>query len=304
MSITHAAVAGPLVEIADYQANHLIGNGTITAAQIASGVVPPLGSATPLVESGSGAAGTATNSSHEDHVHPAASGGSTNAPDGKPYNFSPAASPKTIDDEFSDLTASQSGPVNGLNAKWTKHNLGTSSWWALSDSKAPGSFLFTLPSGQTADQAIYQATPAGDFTIQCRLSAVWGAAGGRSMWAMFALDTSGNGCSASFDLNGSSSQVGYRDVTNWQQSGTFVDVGFSVGVYALLAGAPVTMTLRKASGVYFVSATLGDRVLAPGNIEVSHTPTAFTNAYVGIGRIYDSGTAISSVAYDYLRQTA
>ena len=75
MSITHAAVAGPLIEVADYQANHLIGNGTITAAQIASGVVPPLGSATPLVESGSGAAGTATNSSHEDHVHPAASSG-------------------------------------------------------------------------------------------------------------------------------------------------------------------------------------------------------------------------------------
>ena len=75
MSITHAAVSGPLVEIADYQASHLIGNGTITAAQIASGVVPPLGSATPLVESGSGAAGTATNSSHEDHVHPAASSG-------------------------------------------------------------------------------------------------------------------------------------------------------------------------------------------------------------------------------------
>ena len=63
------------MEIADYQASHLIGNGTITAAQIASGVVPPLGSATPLVESGSGAAGTATNSSHEDHVHPAAGGG-------------------------------------------------------------------------------------------------------------------------------------------------------------------------------------------------------------------------------------
>ena len=77
MSITHAAVAGPLVELTDYQAAHTIANGTITGAQIVSGVVPPLGSATPLVESGSGAAGTATNSSHEDHVHPAASSGGT-----------------------------------------------------------------------------------------------------------------------------------------------------------------------------------------------------------------------------------
>ena len=305
MSITHAAVAGPLVEIADYQASHLIGNGTITAAQIASGVVPPLGSATPLVESGSGAAGTATNSSHEDHVHPAASGGSTNAPDGKPYNFSPAASPKTVDDEFSDLTASQSGPSNGLNAKWSKHNLGTSAWLALSDTKAPGCLLIAMPSGQTADQAIYQTTPAGDFTIAARWSMNMNT-NDRQMWALFALNSSGNGICVSFDYN--NSEITMREITNWQQSGG-IDTGIINSTMAAalngyyMTGGPVTAYLRKASGVYYGSITLGDRILGPGLLETSATPTGFTNAYVGFGRIFASGGS-ANVALDYFRQVA
>jgi len=36
MSITHAAVAGPLVELTDYQAAHTIANGTVTVAQISA----------------------------------------------------------------------------------------------------------------------------------------------------------------------------------------------------------------------------------------------------------------------------
>jgi len=304
VSITHAAVAGPLVEVADYQANHLIGNGTITAAQIASGVVPPLGSATPLVESGSGAAGTATNSSHEDHVHPAASGGSTNAPDGKPYNFSPAASPKTVDDEFSDLTASQSGPINGLNAKWSKHNLGTSGWLALDSTKAPGSLLIAVPSGQSADQAIYQTTPAGDFTISARFSANYTTAD-RQMWALMAVDTNGTGIGVSCDVW--QNEFCLRDITTWVQAGTTVDIvnggisNYVAGLYS--AGIPITVNLRKASGVYFGSLTFGDRLLPLGLIEATKTPTAFTNAYVGFGRIFTSGGAVN-IGLDYFRQTA
>ena len=36
MSITHAAVSGPLVELTDYQAAHAIANGTITVAQLSA----------------------------------------------------------------------------------------------------------------------------------------------------------------------------------------------------------------------------------------------------------------------------
>jgi hypothetical protein len=76
---------------------------------------------------------------------PAGSGGTVF--DGKPFIWTPPGSANAKDDEFAD-GSSQSGPINGLDAKWSKHNLGTSGWLIFDDAQAPSCLLLDIPTGQ------------------------------------------------------------------------------------------------------------------------------------------------------------
>lgn len=226
---------------------------------------------------------------------PGGSGSSSaNGPDGKPWIHTPPASANAMDDEFNDGT-SMSGPVNGLDSKWTKHNLGTSGWTVLDDTKAPGCVFFDIPTGQSTDQGIYQAVPAGDFTATSRFELQY--ASDRQMWGIFVVDTSGTGIALSLDTG----DITYiRTMSAWVQNTAPAGVTPNLqGQFA--AGQPITGSIRKASGVYYASVTLGDRVMAAARFEASTTPSAFTAAYVGIGRIYGGG--VSKFALDYFRIT-
>lgn len=229
-------------------------------------------------------------------------GGGGAAFDAKPYIWTPPTSPATEDDEFNDGTG-MSGPVNGLDAKWSKHNLGTASWLKLDDAIAPGMLVFDIPTGQAADQAIYQAVPPGDFTIQARLQYAY--LSDRQMWALFVVDSAGTGVAINAD-HGTTQNV--RPMTTWVQSGSPTNLANPV------AGAinpdahypsdiPFTFSLRKASGVYHAVMTRADRKIVSTYLnEVAITPAAFTPAYVGVGRIF--GTGVSRVLVDHFRKVA
>lgn len=226
-------------------------------------------------------------------------GSSGNAPDGKPLLHTPPASPNAKDDEFNDDT-SMSGPVNGLDAKWSLRNMGTPAWSVLDDSKAPGCFMFDIPSGQTTSQGIYQAVPAGDFRVVARM--LFGSASDRQMWGPFILDTSGNGVAICLDDPVGDGTTYLRSVTAWAQAGTLATLPPGVNA-AWTQGWGLTLSLRKASGVYHAGLSFGDRILPGGFKEVNGTPSAFTAAYVGVGRLYTAGSGSSQVALDYFRIT-
>ena len=207
------------------------------------------------------------------------------------------SSPNAKDDEFNDASG-HSGPVNGLDAQWSKHNLATSSWLVLDASKAPDALLFDLPTGQAADQSIYQAVPAGDFQVTCRVQ--FGGASDRQMWGPLIVDSSGNGVALLVDDPAGDGTTYLRTVGSWAQSGALT--GLSGGFNNQWAvGVPWYFSLRKASGAYYAAVSAGDKIFGASLREVSGTPTAFTAAYVGFGRCFGTGT--SRVALDYFRIT-
>lgn len=210
----------------------------------------------------------------------------------------PAVAPSTLDDEFDDTTGN-SGPANGLNARWSKRNMGTAGWSILDNSKAPGAFGFDIPTGQSADQALYQAAPAGDFRITARAQRV--GSEGRQMWGLFVLDSSGNGVSVLVDDSNNDAGTYIRTVASWAQTGAPATVSWGTN-YAWTAGVPVVFSLRKASGVYYAAATVGDLPANDFLYEVSYTPTAFTPAYVGFGRLHASASA-AKICLDWFRKS-
>lgn len=196
------------------------------------------------------------------------------------------ASTNSMNDEFNDATGS-SGPVNGLAAKWSKHNLATPSWLVLDDTKGPGALLLNIPNAQSGDQAIYQAAPAGAFRISARLEV---AVSGRQMWGLFCVDTSGNGIAINIDDLTHPPQL--RVLAAWLQTATAVNANTNA------VGGKLNFTLTRNGTTYTGQVWAGDRMLPGGVFEVS-TTSAITPAYVGIGRFFGGGAA--TVAVDWFR---
>ena len=268
-----------------------VGTGANTAAKLA------MGTALQVLRVNAGATAL---------EYAAAGSGSGNmVNDGKPTIWTPPTSPATEDDEFGDASG-QSGPVNGLDAKWSKINLGTSSWLKFDDSLAPGCAFFDIPTGQTAGQMIYQTTPAGDFTLLLRVTI--GGCSDRQMWGGFIVDSAGTGISVMIDagVGQAGPYFGLREMTTWVQNSNTTDLWYTsqmeIPARMVSLGLPVTLALRKASGVYYGSWSLSDRLILPPStgIEVNRTPSAFTAAYVGFGRI-GFGTGVGKVALDSFR---
>lgn len=206
--------------------------------------------------------------------------------DGKPYVWKPPSSANACDDEFCDLS-SQSGPSNGLDAKWSKHNLGTASWLVLDDSVCPGALLLSIPTGQSTDQHIYQTTPAGDFSVMAIFETAF--ISDRQMWGINILDTNGDGIGVCTDFSGNPCCV--REIDNWQQTATSSSL-----VYNHYLGK-VTFWLRKATNTYYGGLAVSDRLLA--NPEYTSLSKTFTPAYITFGRIF--GTGVSRIVIDAFR---
>lgn len=226
--------------------------------------------------------------------------------DGQRTIWEPPASAHATDDEFNDESG-MSGVINGLDAKWSKRNLATGSWVQLS-ADAPGALVLAIPDGQTGDQAIYQTVPAGDWTYSVRFSSLFSATGSsRQMWGLLCVDSSGNGISAMLDMGpqrDSSNGVVLRELATWAGNSNLT-VANQPGIEgAALYGAPVTLFMRKASGVYHLSWTYDPRVIGTSVLlEGNRTPTAFTPAYIGFGRFF-SGGGIVRTTIDSFRKVA
>lgn len=219
----------------------------------------------------------------------AASGSSTPVgPDGKRTVDTLPTSANAKDDEFND-TSGHSGPSNGLDAQWSKRNLGTSGWLVLDDSKAPGTLLFDIPTGQSADQSIYQAAPAGDFTVACRIEAVYGSMSDRQMWGPFIVDSSGAGLGTFFDEPGSDGNTRQRGLSAWANSSAPAVVRTDLNA-RWIAGEPIILSIRKSGTTYYSSGWLGGRQMPTIVTEVSST-SSFTVANIGFGRIFGTGKA-------------
>lgn len=220
-------------------------------------------------------------------------------PDTKPGTEELPSSANAMDDEFSDASG-HSGPLNGLAAKWSKHNIGTASWLILDDAQAPGSLLFAIPASNPADQGIYQPVPAGDFRAVARFEAAH--MGDRQMWGLFIVSTAGAGVSMTGDDTADVARL--RNLTAWVQTSSVAPGAYTAG-YGYVAGVPITLSLRKSGTTYFGSLWHGERVKPSAMIEISGTPTAFTPAYVGFGRVHGGGSlGTSRIALDYFRISA
>lgn len=245
-----------------------------------------------------GVSGAASRADHQ-HAREAGSSSSTvSGWDGKPLTMTPPTSANSHDDEFNDATG-MSGPVKGLNARWSKHNLGTSSWLVLDDAQAPGCLFFDIPSGQAQDQAIYQAAPAGDFTVTARYQ--FGGETNRQMWGVFIVDSSGAGICVPFDDPASDTTNYIRTLSAWVNATAPVVVS-SYFNSLWIAGVPLTASIRKSGTTYAVTITAGDRI-KPVALREFSTTSGITVAYIGFGRIFDAGTSAGKVALDYMRVT-
>jgi len=208
--------------------------------------------------------------------------------DGKPYIWHPPASANAKDDEFIDLSG-QSGPNNGLDAKWSKHNLGTAAWLKLSNAEAPGCLLLDIPTGQSADQHIYQATPAGDFTIMAYFTV--GFCTSRQMWGVNILDSNGAGMGLCWDQG---TLYVMRVISNWQQTAAATSLGSNCE-----NGGSHTFWLKKDGTTYRGSIAIGDRRIRTFFEAANVAGQTFTPAYITFGRIY--GTGIARIALDAFR---
>jgi hypothetical protein len=78
----------------------------------------------------------------------------------------PPSSPFSMDDEFDD-TDDNSGPINGLDAKWTWRNQGT----AAASFTTAGHLKLTPPQSSGINwRIIEQNAPAGNYTIEAKFS--------------------------------------------------------------------------------------------------------------------------------------
>jgi len=230
----------------------------------------------------------------------ASGGGGGSVFDTKAFIHTPAAAAATEDDEFNDAT-NMSGPSNGLDAKWSKRNLGTASWLVLDDAVAAGCLYLDIPSGESADQAIYQAVPSGDFTIGCRV-AMHQPASSRVMFGLFVVDTSGNGTGVFVD-NGDA-DVFLRQVTSWANGAGATDTTFDFPTNLFASyGWPIWLTLAWDDTAETVTCGVSphDRILIP-KYTTTRAFDGITIAHVGVGRIF--GTGAGDFIVDSFRKLA
>lgn len=224
------------------------------------------------------------------------SGSGVSAPDGTPTVNTLPAIPNAKDDEFNDGSG-MSGPVNGLNAKWSKRNLATPSWIVLDEAKAPGCVMLDLPSGAAADQALYQSAPAGDFRLTVRMSFMVPTVGSRSMYGLFIVDTAGTGvCITMDDPNADVPRL--RTMTAWASGSSLAVLGTRGHLWG--NGADTYMSLRKSGGTYYAAAWHSERIMPVAVLEVS-AAVAFTPAHIGFGRSFQSPTQAAHLYVDWFR---
>jgi hypothetical protein len=236
------------------------------AAEAGSGVT--LSDDTPLVESGTGDEGTSGEASRSDHVHPADGGGGGGGT--RAFGLDPATPDATYGDEFTGAS---------LDAKWSRHNQ-----TAGEETYQSGGLASTLRvaySTATASRYIYQTAPNGTNETWTTSVSWYQETNTGQMFALLMVDSSGNGVAAlPYDnVNG----LYLANVTGHVYTSSLASISTlkpPPGYYQ--SGGRVWIRLRKATGLYAASYSLDGQ---DWSREATGTPTAFTPARVGIGRI-------------------
>lgn len=210
-----------------------------------------------------------------------AAGGSS----GFTYPIDTVALDGTYGDEFTDAS---------LNARWTRHVQGSGE--ETYQQGAGGSALRTTYATAAASRYIYQTAPNGtNETWECS-HAFWSETTGQ-MFALLMVDASGNGVAAIMYDNvrglilANIAAHGYSSVLS---APTYADA-------FVRAGQRCWLRLRKASGVYYASFSLNGETYSP---EASGTPSAFTPARVGIGRVLGTHATYNVVDWYRFNKTA
>lgn len=207
--------------------------------------------------------------------------------------YTPPTTPHAKDDEFADGSG-QSGPVNGLDAKWTRHNL-AGAMVNLTD--LDNFLIFNVTGSQPVDQAITQPIPSGDF--HATACAVGLNVPGRQMWGLFVANGSGNGYVVETD-NGDTDYV--RNLASWVEGSPTGSGSVSNVDGTFFGGGRVVFEIQRVGTTYTFSMTSSD--FLPHTYRTKNTitsATAFT--VIGFGRISDTSSAATAVGLDFFRVT-
>jgi len=181
-----------------------------------------------------------------------------------PYYLDTIALDGTYGDHFTAAT---------LDAKWTRHNLGSSDDVRQS---ANGSWLRTTFDNAHADEMYLQSAPAGDWEIQCKLARV--SFLDNSMYGILAVDASGNGCVFMFFVD-NNMNLGSLSSYGWGSVGS----GQSGAGYLPQYGQTVWLSLARTGTSYVGRVSYDGTNWAKSTGAVTYTNTIDR---FGFGRVY------------------
>lgn len=169
-----------------------------------------------------------------------------------------------------------------LNGRWTRHN--QTSGEETYQVGGAASALRVAYSTAAAARYIYQTAPNGtNETWECCLAVAQTGSSTGQMYALLMVDSSGNGVAVLVYDN--SPGVYLANVASHTYSSALASNTTGAG-YIWQNTQRIYLRLRKASGVYYASFSFNGESYS---VEISGTPSSFTPARVGVGRIL--GTA-------------
>lgn len=180
-----------------------------------------------------------------------------------------------------------------LDAKWSRHvqTSGEESYQV-----GPGATHLRVAHLTSAVvRYIYQAAPNG--TNETWEVCLETAQGTQQMYVLLMVDSSGNGVGVMLYDNPASCYL--INISGHAYLSSLASMGGPI-VSEYRAGARTYLRLRKASGVYYASFSMNGYLYSP---EISGTPTAFTPARVGVGRVFGSNS-VDTMDIDWFDKSA
>jgi hypothetical protein len=181
-----------------------------------------------------------------------------------------------------------------LNARWTRSTQTSGEETYQLGPRA--SALRVAYSTGAASRYIYQTAPNGTNETWETSLTVWQPTTTGQMFALVMLDTSGNGVGTFLYDNTQGIWLG--NITAGGYASSLATTAYGVDEHRY--GRRYWLRLRKASGLYAASYSFDGENYSP---EVTGTPTAFTPARVGIGRILGT-TAGDTADWHWFDKTA
>lgn len=219
--------------------------------------------------------------------------------DGSGYAQLRPVSPNTMDDEYDDST-NMSGPVNGIDAKWTARGGAVTVSW-LADS-----WVHTLGTGATFGYD--QPRPVTqDYTVALRFGSGGEVGSGNSFGGLYLRDGT-NGDMYTFHLltGNNNARVFDLEVASWGNSATFLGGAFTSLKSLANAECPIVIRIKythSSTGLDFDASYDGGltwtNIWAIAADGISHTVVGWFHTTSGTGRALKDEMSV-----DWFRRTA